>query len=143
MTIKCEDYNTFKPGSLSYTNNGLGGCLISGSVTGTITGTYNPCGGNIYQVWTFADDCGRISTITQTITVTDNTPPVITVLPGQITVECPLTPGSTTPVVTDNCDPTPTLTFTDILAFNNHFKTLQLFKHLTNISSFCRYFRVL
>jgi hypothetical protein len=55
--------------SLDYTNNGTAGCLIQGSVVGVITSNYDECGGDITQVWTFTDDCGKNITIHRRITV--------------------------------------------------------------------------
>ena len=52
----------------------------------------------------------------QTITVHDVTPPVIT-CPANITINCedPSTPASTgTATATDNCDPNPAITFSDV-----------------------------
>ncbi|MBW6499231.1 MAG: DUF11 domain-containing protein, partial [Bacteroidales bacterium] len=69
QTISCDAATTFAASNLTYTNEGLGGCLISGQVMGVITGTYDECGGTLTQTWTFVDDCGRTSTQTQTITV--------------------------------------------------------------------------
>jgi hypothetical protein len=64
--LTCEEANTYAATavSLDYTNNGTAGCLIQGSVVGVITSNYDECGGDITQVWTFTDDCGR--TITHT-----------------------------------------------------------------------------
>jgi hypothetical protein len=55
--------------SLSYTNGGAGACLISGTVTGVITGSHTACGGTYTETWTFIDACQRTSTRTRTITV--------------------------------------------------------------------------
>ena len=69
LTISCDEATAFTASYLSYTNNGLGGCLIEGQVMGVITGTYTECGGTMTQTWTFTDDCGRTSIQTQTITI--------------------------------------------------------------------------
>ncbi len=69
VTISCDAAASFAASNLSYTNNGLGGCLIAGQILGVLTGTYDECGGTLTQNWTFIDDCGRTSTQTQTITV--------------------------------------------------------------------------
>jgi hypothetical protein len=88
ITISCDNATTFAASSLSYSNAGLGGCLISGSVNGVITGTYDECGGTLTQTWTFTDDCDR--TITQTQTITVQPAPVAAWInpPGNITISC-------------------------------------------------------
>ncbi len=55
--------------SLSYTNGASGACEISGSVTGTISGSHTECGGTYTETWTYIDDCGRTIDATRTITV--------------------------------------------------------------------------
>ena len=87
------------------------------------------CDDYIERTWTAKDLCDNTSTCVQTISVKDNIPPVITNCPPSITVG--VDPGKcyyTVPVyhivVTDNCDPNPTLvcSFEDptgtILPFN-------------------------
>ena len=71
QTLSCADAITYQadPATLGYSNGGLGGCLIEGTVTGTITGSFDECGGALTQTWTFTDNCGRIITHTQNITV--------------------------------------------------------------------------
>ena len=70
----------------------------------------------ILRTWTATDDCGNTSTCLQTVTVDDSTPPVI-ICPADPFVECsagvePVLTGTAT--ATDNCDPEPVLTFTDV-----------------------------
>ena len=69
ITITCDEATAFAATNLSYTNSGAGGCLISGSVLGVITGSYDECGGTLMETWTFADDCLREIEYQQTITV--------------------------------------------------------------------------
>ncbi len=69
LTISCDEATVFAPANLLYTNSGLGGCLIEGEVMGVITGTYDECGGQLIQTWTFTDDCDRTSTQEQIITI--------------------------------------------------------------------------
>jgi gliding motility-associated-like protein len=69
ITFTCDAANSFVATSLTYTNSGLGGCLIQGAVTGIITGSYTECGGTLYETWTFVDDCNRQIQHVQTINV--------------------------------------------------------------------------
>ncbi|MBO6607093.1 T9SS type A sorting domain-containing protein [Psychroserpens sp.] len=69
MTISCEEANVFQPGTLSYTNNGTGPCLIAGEVQGELSGEYNECGGTLEVDWTYTDNCGRTIDAKKVITV--------------------------------------------------------------------------
>ena len=69
----------------------------------------------ITRTWTAVDSCGNLATGVQTITIVDDTQPVIT-CPATITINCdesdlPANTGSAT--ATDNCDPNPDVTFVD------------------------------
>ncbi|MFK2820408.1 hypothetical protein U0L90_09790, partial [Flavobacteriaceae sp. LMIT009] len=73
--------------------------------------------GEIVRKWTATDDCGNTASATQTITVVDNTPPVITNCPddvdfGEVT-ETPEFSEVGDIIATDNCDPSPEVTFDD------------------------------
>jgi hypothetical protein len=61
----------------------------------------------LVRTWTATDDCGNEATCSQTIEVSDTTPPVMSGLPdpGPFTVECDQIPPRHTGVTaTDNCD---------------------------------------
>jgi len=63
------------------------------------------CPETITRTYKAVDDCGNFATCTQTITIDDTTPPVIT-CPSDVTVLCndPTDPPHTgTPAATDNC----------------------------------------
>ncbi|MCO6484214.1 MAG: gliding motility-associated C-terminal domain-containing protein [Saprospiraceae bacterium] len=64
----------------------------------------------LIRTWTATDDCGNTATGSQTISVVDTHPPVISGVPASVTIECdqPI-PGPGNPVATDNCDPAPDL----------------------------------
>lgn len=73
-------------------------------------------GYKINRTWMAVDDSGNISMCVQMITLTDNTPPLIT-CPSNITIACTAStlPANTgTATATDFCDLTPTLTFSDV-----------------------------
>jgi hypothetical protein len=72
----------------------------------------------ITRTWVATDDCGNTSSCVQTIFVDDSTAPVLT-CPANITIQCtastlPANTGTATAI--DNCDATPTITFTDVTA---------------------------
>ena len=68
----------------------------------------------ITRTWTATDDCGNTDIGTQVITVTDNTEPILTGVPADMTVACDAVPDPPTVIVTDNCDPQPSMTFSEI-----------------------------
>ena len=74
---------------------------------------YGACPEVIERTWTATDAAGNISTCVQTITVQDTTPPVITGLPADETVECDSVPPPAEPTATDNCDPDVPIVFTE------------------------------
>ena len=115
ITITCT-------ASTAPANTGSASATDHCDATPTVTFTDAIAGGScpqektISRTWKATDDCGNSSTCVQTIFVDDNTPPVIT-CPPNITIECadsssPANTGSAT--ATDNCDATPTITFTDV-----------------------------
>ncbi len=72
-----------------------------------------PGDGTVTNTWTATDCAGNIASHVQTITIDDNTPPVLSATPADVTVQCsgdiPGDPGLT---ATDNCGETLTVTFT-------------------------------
>ncbi|MGE5382718.1 MAG: hypothetical protein ACM3PX_04740, partial [Omnitrophica WOR_2 bacterium] len=88
ITISCAEAGTFTASDLSYTNEGQGGCLIAGTVSGDIAGTYSECGGTLTQTWTYTDDCERTITYAQTITVSPAPQAQFINTPDDITISC-------------------------------------------------------
>jgi hypothetical protein len=115
VTINCTD-------STAPANTGTATATDLCDLSPTIGFTDNTVGGTcpqeytINRTWSATDDCGNTSTCLQQITIVDNTPPVIT-CPPNVSIECS---SSTDPdstgfaTATDNCDPTPSITFSDI-----------------------------
>jgi hypothetical protein len=68
---------------------------------------------SVTRTWTATDACGNTSEASQTITVEDNTGPVISVLPAPSIIECPASPTFATPTALDACGSS-TLTFADV-----------------------------
>src|SRR5438034_489065 len=84
ITVACGAAVT---SSLGYTNGASGTCLISGTVTSTLSALPGPCGGNVTETWTFTDACNRTITQTRIITV-DPAPPAVFAAAPPITVAC-------------------------------------------------------
>jgi hypothetical protein len=70
--------------------------------------------GTITRTWTATDNCNNTATATQTITVTDNTAPIFVGVPTSVTVDCGAIPNAASVTATDNCDPTITVSFTEV-----------------------------
>ncbi|MDX1477566.1 MAG: CHRD domain-containing protein, partial [Saprospiraceae bacterium] len=68
----------------------------------------------ILRTWTATDACGNSTSCLQTISVVDTTPPTITV-PADATVECIGDVAFDSAAATDNCDPSPAITFADMI----------------------------
>ncbi|OIQ28571.1 MAG: hypothetical protein BM564_09250 [Bacteroidetes bacterium MedPE-SWsnd-G2] len=80
MEISCEEANDYSASDLAYTNGGTEGCEISGSVTGVVSGSFDECGGTLYQDWSYTDNCGR----------TINAQKVISVMPAPMAEFAPV-----------------------------------------------------
>ena len=57
---------------------------------------------------------GNSETCSTTVTIMDTTPPVLSGVPGNVTVECDSVPDPASPTATDNCDPSPTVNFSEV-----------------------------
>ena len=69
----------------------------------------------LIRTWTATDACSNQSSKTQTVTVRDTTPPVLSAAPGDITVSCDAgPPPPATLTATDGCDPDPVVTFGEV-----------------------------
>jgi len=77
------------------------------TVSPTEVMTTSGCANNftIVRTWTFEDMCGNVSSISQTITVNDDTAPAVPIAPSDVTVQCGADiPAATNLTATDNCD---------------------------------------
>jgi hypothetical protein len=75
------------------------------------------CNNQITRTYSATDTCGNTATCTQVFTINDVTPPVI-MCPPDFTLVCgqPFDPTVTgTPTVTDNCNPAPVVTSSDVI----------------------------
>ncbi len=60
----------------------------------------------LIRTWTATDECGNSRTVTQVLTITDNTKPVFNMpVPANATVECSAIPVQPDLTATDNCSP--------------------------------------
>jgi hypothetical protein len=115
VTIACTaSTNPSNTGTATATDH----CDASPTITFTdvTTGGSCPQERTIHRTWKATDDCGNFSTCLQDIFVDDNQAPTIT-CPPNITIECSANtgPGTTgTATASDNCDGTPTITFSDV-----------------------------
>src|SRR5678810_833163 len=83
-------------------------CIRDSAVTvnnlGDVT-TASGCTTTITRSWDATDACGNHSaTVSQTITIIDNTPPTIGAAGANATIECTATPSFTAPTATDACN---------------------------------------
>ena len=85
--------------------------VVTNDIVVSFSATTNlaTCPGVIQRVWTAVDACGNSASATQTITVVDDTGPVLSGVPADVSVECDNVPAA--PVVTadDACDPSVTV----------------------------------
>ena len=98
--------------SLTATDN----CSAPITVQGVDVVTPGTCANafTVIRTWTFTDACANTSSVSQTITVSDNLDPVISELPAPSTINCPATPEFATPTATDNCAGEVALIFNDV-----------------------------
>ncbi|MFL1012937.1 LamG-like jellyroll fold domain-containing protein, partial [Flavisericum labens] len=89
-------------GNVSWSNNFTALSDLCGG-TGAATVTFNA-----------TDDCGRTATAQATFTIEDTTPPVISGVGPDTTIECTETPVFSSPTASDACDGLPSLVFIDV-----------------------------
>ncbi|MBK9016578.1 MAG: DUF11 domain-containing protein [Saprospiraceae bacterium] len=64
--------------------------------------------------WTATDSCGNVDSLFFTVVIYDNLAPVLSPVPGDVTVSCTAIPAPANITVSDNCDASPTLTLTEV-----------------------------
>jgi hypothetical protein len=97
ITVACDQLPS-APGNLMLTNSESGICLIESNVPGTVIGSPSPCGGTIQNQWTYTDVCGRVTTHTQNITITQTAQATFDSPPADITVDCNNIPANGIPL---------------------------------------------
>jgi len=97
----------------------MGQATAEDACGGTVTITFEDhmtgtgCGMAMTRTWTATDECGNMTTATQTVTINDNTPPVFTYVPPTPDIDCMVPPFDFgVPIAEDNCGSV-TLTFVD------------------------------
>ncbi|WP_242091529.1 HYR domain-containing protein, partial [Aestuariivivens sediminicola] len=80
----------------------LGVVLSESTTPGACAGTYT-----ITRTWTATDECGNSTNASQTINVTDTTPPVLSGVPANADVDCESIPVAAIVTATDNCSAIP------------------------------------
>jgi hypothetical protein len=92
--------------------------LVPIKTAGNFVAGLCPNSGTYTNTFVVLDDCGNSSTVyTQVITVNDNTDPDIT-CPNNVSIDCDesIDPTNTgTATATDNCDPDPAITHSDVI----------------------------
>ena len=110
--IECDEVDDIPDANVTATDN----CDDDVDITvderieaGDCEGAYT-----IIRTYTATDNCGNAASAEQIIEVGDNTAPTIAGIPGNMEVECDDIPANNAIVTaTDNCDPEPTIEFTE------------------------------
>src|SRR4029079_16955375 len=112
-TIECTATPSFTAPTAS---DACGGSTVRLLSDVTAAGT---CANNFTRTrtWDAIDGCGNTSsTVSQTISVTDTTPPTIGVAGGNATIECTATPSFTAPTASDACGGSTVRLLSDVTA---------------------------
>ncbi|MCH2199670.1 MAG: T9SS type A sorting domain-containing protein [Flavobacteriales bacterium] len=109
MTVECDDIPA--PAVVTATDN----CDETLEVMFSEEVISDGCPYTIERTWTVMDDCGNADSYTQTLSVVDNTDPVLVGVPADETVECDAVPGVPTVSATDNCTDNLMVTFVEVI----------------------------
>ena len=113
LTVECDDIIPPIATNITATDN----CDVDVYISFVETADNNNCPTNIVIVrtWTATDNCDNTASAQQIVTIVDNTPPVLTNLPPDLTFNASEGFDTTFPIPTDNCDTDPTLTVEDVV----------------------------
>ncbi|MCS6929271.1 MAG: HYR domain-containing protein [Saprospiraceae bacterium] len=108
ITVSCESIPT--PATPTATDNCAVDVLVSYNGETRLNG---PCPHTytLKRQWTAVDKCSNTASAVQTITVQDLKPPVFTFVPANATVHCDSVPAVGTPIASDNCTSSVTITY--------------------------------
>lgn len=100
----------------NYGNGVLSDNCGSFAVTNNYTGLSIDCGSTSSAIvnFTATDNCGNSSSSSAAIRIIDSTPPTFTSL-VDLTVTCDTIPAITSPLVSDNCDDAPIVSFNEVI----------------------------
>ncbi|MDG2246991.1 MAG: T9SS type A sorting domain-containing protein [Flavobacteriales bacterium] len=98
VTIECDET---MPEPFAAATDNCGDVEIT--VEGVSTPGDCPQESTMVRTYTATDECGNMSTATQTITIVDTTAPVVVSAPADVTIECDEDEPTEQPVFTDNC----------------------------------------
>jgi len=73
---------------LDYSNNGSGACLIEGTITPSVTGSFDPCGSMISYEWDYTDMCGNNINHVQSIEIIPADPVDFISPPADVVLDC-------------------------------------------------------
>lgn len=115
LAVECDA--STDPADTGYAT-ALDGCDPAPIVTYTDVELEGACpqAKTIERTWTATDACGNTDSAVQLIHVGDTTPPVLS-LPADLTIECDESEGPENTgyaTTTDNCDGSPTITYSDV-----------------------------
>jgi hypothetical protein len=105
-TIQCPATPSFSPPTTAHDDCDSSPQIIEISdvkTPGSCAGKYDET-----KTWKAKDACGNLSApVSQTIHVTDTTPPTLGAAGAEKTIQCPTAPVFTPPAAHDDCDPSP------------------------------------
>ncbi len=110
VTVECDSVP--EPASPTATDI----CDTDVDISFTEVRTDGPCTDTytLTRTWTAVDDSLNSTSGTQIITVQDTTDPVLSGVPGNVTVECDSVPEPASPTATDNCDGDVDISFSEV-----------------------------
>ncbi len=111
IEISCSDPIPPAPNVTATDNCGLqGGVNFFDDVVEEI------CPGYTYKIrrtWIVGDQCSNSADVSQVVSISDSEAPIFTSIINDVSVSCDEIPGVETITFEDNCDPNPTITFSD------------------------------
>lgn len=127
QTITVEDNDapvlSMLPSDESYTCNDVPAAPVitaTDNCSDSVAVSYNEvqigtgCNYTLERTWEATDDCGNMVSHMQVITVVDTLAPVLSAMPGDISVDCSAVPSADVVTATDDCDDAVTVNFSEI-----------------------------